>query len=163
MAMPVSRSLRSLADDHPRRLARGVAAIALFLLLWVAWLVLAELPVYKTSDNVLLQEQQRQLYAVATFEPGQALGRIHEGQTGWLQIAGFSPLQYGKIPVTVRGVAAEAPGGPVRVELTLSPQDLGGIPLQAGMPGRVEIVIERAAPATLLLRTVGGMLGGAKE
>jgi hypothetical protein len=162
MAMPFSRSLRSLADDHPRQLIRAVVGVAVFLILWILWLLLAQLPVYKTSDSVRVEERERQLYAVADFAPAQALGHIQAGQQGWLQVDGFSALQYGKIPVTVTSISAPATDQPVRVELALGAE--GAIPLQAGMPGRVEIVIARTTPARLLLRTVGGMVGdGAEE
>jgi hypothetical protein len=162
MAMPFSRSLRSLADDHPRHLTRAVVAIAAFLIAWALWLTLAELPIYKTSSSVRLEERREQIYAVADFPPAAALGHIQAGQQGWLQLDGFPALQYGKIPVTVTSIGAAGADAPVLVELALGAG--GAIPLQPGMPGRVEIEIERTTPGQLLLRTVGAMLGdGAQE
>jgi hypothetical protein len=46
----------------------------------------------------------------------------------------------------------------VRVELSPVGTQATQLPLQHGLPGSVDIVIERCAPASLLLRTVGQWL-----
>ena len=48
--------------------------------------------------------------------------------------------------------------GNVRVELSVQPDADSRIPLQHGLPGSVEIEIERASPATLVLRAAGKLL-----
>jgi membrane fusion protein (multidrug efflux system) len=56
-------------------------------------------------------------------------------------------------------VANEARDGAIRVELRLVPEALTTIPLQHGLPGTVEVEVERVSPAALVLRGVGQRLG----
>ena len=56
-------------------------------------------------------------------------------------------------------VANEARDGMIRVEFYLVPEALTAIPLQHGLPGTVEVEVERVSPATLILRGVGHRLG----
>lgn len=92
---------------------------------------------------------------VAEFEPQQALGRIKIGQRARLRLDGFPWIQYGAVPATVTGVATERRDDAVRVELELDADPPPAIPLAHGLPGAVEIEVERVTPATLLLRVVG--------
>ena len=55
-------------------------------------------------------------------------------------------------------VASEIRDGKVRVELAIEGQTESGIVLQHGLPGAVEVEVERIAPATLILRNAGKML-----
>ena len=59
---------------------------------------------------------------------------------------------------TVSQVASEPRSGRVRVELTVNPGSAPLIPSQHGLPGKVEIEIERVSPAELALRSAGKML-----
>jgi membrane fusion protein (multidrug efflux system) len=52
-------------------------------------------------------------------------------------------------------VATEARDGVIRVELRLGQEMQTAIPLQHGLPGMVEIEVERVSPATL-----AGVYGG---
>ncbi|HEX6203403.1 MAG TPA: HlyD family efflux transporter periplasmic adaptor subunit [Thermoanaerobaculia bacterium] len=99
--------------------------------------------------------------AVAFFPPAEALGRIRPGQRARLRLAGFPAAQYGTLPATVTGVAAEvrADAG-VRVELALSPGAPAALPVEHGLPAVAEVEVERLSPAVLLLRTTGGAVGG---
>jgi membrane fusion protein (multidrug efflux system) len=67
-------------------------------------------------------------------------------------------MQFGTVSATVSGVSRELRDGMVRVELSLQPSADSKIPLQHGLPGSVEIEIERASPATLVLRAAGKLL-----
>ena len=60
---------------------------------------------------------------------------------------------------TVTSVAAEARDGVIRVELQLPPETPTAMPLQHGLPGTVEVEVERISPAALVLRAVGTRLG----
>jgi membrane fusion protein (multidrug efflux system) len=62
------------------------------------------------------------------------------------------------LDATVSRVASEPREGVVRIELIVHPESAPLIPLQHGLPGQVEIAVERASPAGLLLRAVGRML-----
>ena len=92
---------------------------------------------------------------VAEFAPHQALGRIRPGQSGRLRLRGFSWVQYGSIAATVTQVAGNALDGYVRVELALDDTPGLAIPLDHGLPGTLEVEVERLTPAALVLRAAG--------
>jgi membrane fusion protein (multidrug efflux system) len=99
------------------------------------------------------------LRVVAHFLPAVALGRVQPGQAARLRLEGFPWAQYGSLAAIVSSVAHEARNGMIRVELSLVPEALTTIPLQHGLPGTVEVEVERVSPATLILRGVGHRLG----
>ena len=92
---------------------------------------------------------------VAQFKPGEALGRIGPDQPARLRLDGFPWSQYGSIAATVTRVAGELRHGRVQVELAPAPNPPAAIPLQHGLPGVVEVEVERVSPATLILRIAG--------
>ncbi|HYO15030.1 MAG TPA: HlyD family efflux transporter periplasmic adaptor subunit [Thermoanaerobaculia bacterium] len=98
------------------------------------------------------------LEVVAEFPPESALGRIRPGQPARARLTGFPSAQYGDLRATVARIAREPRDGRIRVELATHPDPLSPLPLQHGLPGTVEIEVERVTPATLVLRTVGKML-----
>jgi membrane fusion protein (multidrug efflux system) len=95
---------------------------------------------------------------VARYQPAEALGRISRGQHARLRLDAFPSTQYGTIPVTVARVANEASEGHIRVELDLDEGQPTNIDLEHGMPGRVEVEVDRVSPASLLMRAVGRLL-----
>jgi multidrug resistance efflux pump len=95
------------------------------------------------------------LRVVALFAPSAALGRVHAGQTARVRLDAFSWTEYGALRATVSDVASELNDGKVRIELTLDPSNDTRIPLQHGLPGQVNVVIEETTPARMLLRAVG--------
>ncbi len=103
-----------------------------------------------------------ELAVVARFRPA-ALGHIRAGQRGELRLDGFPWSQYGSIGVEVTRVSSEVRDGLVRVDLAVRSRPGSNIPLEHGLPGRVEIVTERASPATLVLRAVGRRLTGQSD
>jgi membrane fusion protein (multidrug efflux system) len=99
------------------------------------------------------------LHVVAAFAPAAALGRVRAGQTARLRLEGFPWAQYGSLPATVTKVADEVRDGSVRVDLALLTDVPTNIPLQHGLPGSVEVVVDQVSPLTLLLRSVGKRFG----
>jgi len=97
------------------------------------------------------------LAMIAQFAPSSALGRIRAGQPARLRLDGFPWAQYGTVTATVSCVAGEVRDGSVRVELAVD-RAAPGIPLQHGLPGAVEVEVERATPAALILRNAGRMV-----
>jgi multidrug resistance efflux pump len=97
---------------------------------------------------------ESELKVVADFLPA-ALGRVREGQPAWLRLEGFSWVQYGCLEARVTKVASEARNGRVRVELAVVSTRFRA-PLQHGLPGILEVEVERIAPALLSLRAAGG-------
>ena len=95
---------------------------------------------------------------VAEFPPSGALGRIRPGQPARLRLHGFPWTEYGKVAGEVTNVAREPRSGQVRVELRVRPGSAPLIPLQHGLPGQLEVEVERISPAMLVLRSVGKLL-----
>jgi len=95
--------------------------------------------------------------AVAEFSVQAAAGRIRPGQIARLRLDGFPWTQYGMVHAKVTRVATEPKDGMVRVELSVEPNS--NVPMQHGLPGSVEVDIERVTPASLVFRAVGGALG----
>ena len=86
--------------------------------------------------------------------PGPGAARA-AGGCGWTVFHGHNT----ELAATVTSVATEARDGVIRVELQLPPETPTAIPLQHGLPGTVEVEVERISPATLVLRAVGTRLG----
>jgi membrane fusion protein (multidrug efflux system) len=103
------------------------------------------------------------LRIVASFPPADALGRIQSGQPARLRLDGFPWTEYGSISATVTHVGSEVRDGRIRVELAVNPHSASSIPMQHGLPGTVQVEVERISPASLVLRVVGRDLGGSKE
>lgn len=72
-------------------------------------------------------------------------------------------MQYGPVPATVARVASEVRDGRVRVEMTVDPSRNPRVPLQHGLPGSVEVLVERVTPAALILRTAGRMMASSRS
>jgi membrane fusion protein (multidrug efflux system) len=97
------------------------------------------------------------LKVVAYFSAPAALGRIQAGQPARVRLVGFPWTQYGSAPARVTSVAGETQDGTIRVELALDDRTTTAptIPLQHGLPADVDVEVERASPAHLVLRSVG--------
>lgn len=93
----------------------------------------------------------------AQFPPSEALGRIKRGQRGMMRLKGFSWVQYGGLPIVVSDVASIPIKNSILVECNLLPSQ-SSIPLKHGMPGSIEIILERITPATLFLRSAGQLI-----
>lgn len=92
---------------------------------------------------------------VASFQPNAVIGRVHPGQIAHLKLAGFPAAQYGTITATVSSVASEARDGWIRVEL--EPRPNHKLHLQHGLPGTLDIAVDRVSPFALLLRQPAGL------
>lgn len=98
------------------------------------------------------------LRVVALYQPAEALGRVRRGQSAHLRLEGFPWTRYGSVRATVTSVAGEVRDGRVRVELQVAEDTGAAIPMQHGLPGSVEIAVERLSPAALVLRAAGRRL-----
>jgi len=98
------------------------------------------------------------LRIVAEFLPAAVLGRIRPDQPAQMRLSGFPWAQYGTIPARVSRVATEIRDNLVRVEFAPAAFRNADLLLQHGLPGAVEVELERVSPATLVLRTVGQAL-----
>ncbi|MEJ0099612.1 MAG: HlyD family efflux transporter periplasmic adaptor subunit [Pseudomonadota bacterium] len=95
------------------------------------------------------------LIVVAQYPAQDAFGRLRPGQHGVLRLQGFPWAEFGVVGATVHAVAQEIRDGKVRVELTLEPSPNFHGRLDHGMPGSIEVTVERLSPLALLLRTSG--------
>ncbi len=98
------------------------------------------------------------LRVVASFPPPSVFGRISIGQHASMRLAGFPWTEYGGVHAMVKSVGSEVRDGFVRVELEIDRSHSVNIPLQHGLPGSVEIEVDRVTPAMLVLRTIGRYL-----
>ena len=99
------------------------------------------------------------LQIVADFPPAAVFGRIHTGQSARLRLDGFPWSQYGSVEGIVTCVGSAAHDGRVRVELAMvAPESNPLIPKEHGLPGTLEIEVDRVSPVTLMLRAAGRRL-----
>ncbi|HWS99781.1 MAG TPA: HlyD family efflux transporter periplasmic adaptor subunit [Pyrinomonadaceae bacterium] len=96
-----------------------------------------------------------ELKAVGYFPPDAALGRIRAGQPAEMRLQGFPWTEYGSLKMVVASVSNEARDGRIRVEFKLSEPVNRTIPLEHGLPGAIEVDVDRVSPAVLVLRAVG--------
>jgi membrane fusion protein (multidrug efflux system) len=100
---------------------------------------------------------------IAEFSPAEALGRIHPGQPARMRLEGFPWTEYGTISAMVASVANEVRNGTIRVELKIIKQPYAMLPIQHGLPGSVEVEVERVSPAVLALRSAGSLVSTAPD
>ncbi len=104
-----------------------------------------------------------ELRIVGEFAPPAALGRIRVGQPARARLDGFPWAQWGTVPAVVRSVGSETRDGAVRVELAIPRADATRIPLEHGLPGSVEVEVERVSPAVLVLRAAGQLVSAPRD
>jgi len=98
------------------------------------------------------------LLVVAQFPAQAAFGRIRAGESATLRLDGFPWAEFGTVSARVERVAQEVRDGKVRVELALAEKSSFRGTLQHGMPGTLEVAVERVSPMGLTLRTAGQWL-----
>jgi membrane fusion protein (multidrug efflux system) len=94
------------------------------------------------------------LRIVALFAPS-AFGRVRFGQSARVRLDAFPWAEYGALRATVTHVATELHEGRARIELNVDGASATRIPLQHGLPGRVDVTVDEATPAKLVLRAAG--------
>jgi membrane fusion protein (multidrug efflux system) len=95
---------------------------------------------------------------VGEFLPAAAVGRVHPGQPARMRLDAFPWTQYGMLDANVSRVANEPRSGHIRVELEVHPRPGSRIALQHGLPGTLEVEVDRVSPAELVFRTAGRRL-----
>jgi multidrug resistance efflux pump len=110
--------------------------------------------VLKAGDVIATVIPSDDVHVVAEFPPSD-VGRVLPGQRARVRLAGFSWAQYGMLDAVVTDVASEPRDGTVRAELVIEGGAVPVVPIQHGLPGSVDVEVDRASPWTLLLRTLG--------
>jgi membrane fusion protein (multidrug efflux system) len=113
----------------------------------------------RRGDRLAVLVPPGQLRVVADFSPSEALGRIRPGQQARLRLQAFPWAEYGTVAATVTTLASESRDGKVRVECALQPDVGSSVPRQHGLPGTLEVAVERLSPAALVVRAAGRRLG----
>ena len=111
--------------------------------------------VVEEAENLASIVPSGQLRVVAQFPAEAALGRVQSGQPATLRLDGYPWAEFGSVSATVARVAQEMRDGKVRVELTVSSSTAFRGRLEHGMPGTVEVAVERVTPLALVMRTTG--------
>ena len=145
--------IKRLEDDVDRRLIRAPVAGRLG---EVANLRVGS--VVREGDKLAAVVPEGTLRIVANFHPPDALGRIRTGQSARMRLEGFPWTQFGSVSGTVTSVASEVREGQIRVEATVNRDLASRIPMQHGLPGTVEVQVERISPASMVLRLAGRLL-----
>lgn len=114
--------------------------------------------VVREGEKLAAIVPEGKLRIVANFLPPDALGRIRPAQAARMNLEGFPWTQFGSLSATVTNVASEVREGRIRVELTVNLDGASRIPVQHGLPGAVEVQVEKISPAALVLRTAGQWL-----
>jgi membrane fusion protein (multidrug efflux system) len=108
--------------------------------------------VMAAGDSIATIVPEGTLQVVADYGPT-AIGRLASGQPARIRLDGFPWTRWGTMPLRVRAVANEVRDGSIRVELAIEAGP-HRIPLAHGMTGLVEVEVEHASPAALVLRSV---------
>ena len=98
------------------------------------------------------------LLIVADFQPAAVIGRIKPGQSARMRLDGFPWAQYGTIEAKVSRVGSEIRDGQVRVEFVVVSASDKKMVMQHGLPGSIEVQVDRAPPVVMVLRAAGQML-----
>ena len=101
------------------------------------------------------------LRIIAYFPPEAAYGRIRKGAAARLRLKGYPWTEFGVVEARVTESGGEDRDGRTRVELEVLPSPTLKAMLRHGMPGDLEVEVERATPLSLVMRTAGQWLGGA--
>jgi membrane fusion protein (multidrug efflux system) len=91
---------------------------------------------------------------VASYVPGEAVGRVRRDCPAVVRLDGFPWAQYGTHRASVVEVASEARDNVVRVELEVAHPN-PRLPLTHGLTARVEVEVEEVTPFTMLVRSLG--------
>lgn len=147
MAVPFSRSLRSLGADRYRGAVLGLVSAAVLLLAWTLWFLGAEVAVHERSDRVTVTASDTLL---ASFSDT-AFARIRVGQRGHLHPSDDPTARPIEILVADSQARTRRHGNQARLAVL----DTSAIPLPSDVAYTARITVETVSPARLLMRASG--------
>lgn len=149
MAMPFSRTMRSLYADSFYFSLAGLIVAILLLLTWMAWFFMARMTLYETGQLV---QAKRTGTIVADF-PLAAAEHIRSGQVALAYPQGLGEATGAPLQAVVTEVL---PAHEQRVRIELFPHSeitVRHIP-PGTVTGRVTVEVAHISPAMLLLRAI---------
>lgn len=84
-----------------------------------------------------------------------AVGRVVDGDAARMELDGFPWTQYGSIEARVVSVGLERVDGTVQADLEIVGSEGYRGPLEHGLPGTLDVEVERLSPMALLIRSIG--------
>ena len=151
MAIPFSRSMRSLYVDGSGSALTWLIVAIVLLGAWAAWFFLARMTLYETGQIV---RTTREGTVVAHF-PLTAAARIRRGQSALLHPQGIMGMVSAPLPAIVTDVRESPREEQLRVELYPQTRTVVFRPQQQGVTGLVAVEVAHVSPAALLLRVAG--------
>lgn len=144
MAIPFSRSLRSMTHDSYLPGLAGIIGISLILILWIAWFFGGQMSVYETSTDFQLRDDGM---LIVKF-PDSAVGSMQAGQQVEIRITNGDAGS----PIELPGELMKLPpypGDPVEI------YPLGNFPREGALKGEVKVLVGKVSPAQMVWRSIG--------
>jgi hypothetical protein len=144
MAIPFSRTTRSMNHDSFRPSLIAITIIALLLVVWMTWFFMGRLPIYATSTDFQVQEDGLLMvnFPVTSFES------IRPGQKGEFIPTVAGAIKQPTVHIQIMDVPASS-AEPVEVYLE------SANPLAAGQTGSIKVLVGQITPAEMLWRSIG--------
>lgn len=152
MSLSFPRSLRAFHNDSFRPSLVTLSIATVLLVAWGVWFFGAQVTLYETSREFQIAENRTLL---VTFPP-ESLTRIRASQQALVRLevgAGEPPVSYSALVMNTP--ETNAPDQRVEVYV-LAPE-----PLRPGLTGVVQVEVDYASPAALIMRPVGQLAGTA--
>lgn len=150
MAVPFSRSLRSMKIDSFRASLLGLILSAALVAALIAWFFLARITLYEYSTGLTVSEEGR---IFATFRP-ESMPRVRIGQSGVLRLDLGDELGEAALPVLVIDKQSDRN----QVELLVLDGEIPSSLSVDELIGQVEVEAEYISPARLVMRASGQFL-----
>jgi hypothetical protein len=144
MAIPFSRTTRSMKHDSYRPSLIAVTIIGLLLVVWMTWFFMGRLPIYATSTDFKVQEDG---LLIVNF-PATSFENIRPGQNGEFVPTVAGANKPSPIPIQIMDVPASSAEP---VEVYLESANL----LAAGQTGSIKVLLGQITPAEMLWRSIG--------
>lgn len=150
MAVPFSRSLRSMKIDSFRASMIGLILAAVLVVALIAWFFLARITLYEYSTGLTISDEGR-IYA--TFRP-ESMPRVRVGQSGLLRLELGEEM--GEVTLSVYVIDKQPDRN--QVELLVVDGDIPSGLSADELLGQVEVEAEYISPARLVMRASGQFL-----
>ncbi len=146
VSTPFSRTLRSIYTDNLPLLLTGLGSLILLMLGWFGWFFFATIAIYETSQHAQVTQDGA---IVADFSEA-SLAQIRRGQS-----AIFHPAGDGAAAPAIAAVVVGTERAQQQVQLLPQIEASMFQHLREGVAGRVEIMVDKVSPASLVMQAAG--------